>query len=155
MMRLQDGVTHFARRMDGGVGLRLARLWRNWGKVLGELSEMARPLGRRRTALVIGCEDALVMQELSFFESEVLHRVHEFLGEECFDKVRFELIEDRASLDMIEAPTVQRARRPLLRPENLGGVQRLWKDESAIGRSYRAYVALMSGLENAGGEGER
>ncbi|MGE4557754.1 MAG: DUF721 domain-containing protein [Desulfovibrionaceae bacterium] len=155
MVRLQEGVNRFARRLDGGLGLRLARLWRNWGEVLGELSEMARPLGRRRNALIIGCEDALVMQELSFFESEVLHRVHEFLGEECFDKVRFELIEDRTSLDTIEAPTVQRGRRPLLRPANLGEVQRLWEDESAIGRSYRAYVALMSGLKSAGGEGER
>jgi hypothetical protein len=152
-LRLDDGVRRMTEAMDGGLGMRLARLWRCWGEVMGDLSELARPLGRRRRTLIIGCEDAMVMQELSFFESETLDRIHEFLGEECFDNIRYELIEGRASLDMITTPSTVRSRPLPPRPRNLGGVRELMESDSAIGRSYRAYVALMTGREDSGREG--
>ncbi len=151
--RIGEGIGALTKRLDGGLGLRLAALWRHWGEVLGQFAEMARPLGRKRRTLILGCEDAMAMQELTFVEEEILERVHEFLGEECFDKVRFDLIEGRASLDMIKPPKVIRGERRLPRPANLGGVRELLDNETAIGRSYRAYVALMHGRGAPGGEG--
>ncbi len=46
----------------------LIRLWKNWEHVLGEnLAKLAKPLGTNKKTLIIGVEDSLLMQELTFF----------------------------------------------------------------------------------------
>lgn len=81
----------------------LQRLWDNWETALGaELANMAQPLGHRRApkggeparqglTLLLGAEDAMLLQELRFRGEEILERVNGFLGRACFCEVQVSL----------------------------------------------------------------
>ena len=50
---------------------RLSLLWQNWEPVMGpELAPLALPLGRHKDILLIGAEDAMLMQELHLMSGE-------------------------------------------------------------------------------------
>lgn len=73
---------------------RLAALWENWNKVLGEdLAAMAIPLGSKGQTLVLRCDNAIQMQELHFLADDILERVNDFLQTIYFDKVHLTLAE--------------------------------------------------------------
>lgn len=86
----------------------LQNLWDNWETALGaELAELARPLGHRErrqkaddagthgtargAVLLLGAEDAMLLQELRFRGGEILARVNGFLGQAYFSEVRVSL----------------------------------------------------------------
>lgn len=80
----------------------LQSLWDNWEMVLGpELAAIAQPLGHHgdgkgasaggRPALLLGAEDAMLLQELRFRGEEVLERVNGFLGQAYFCEVKVSL----------------------------------------------------------------
>ena len=80
----------------------LQSLWDNWEKVLGpELAAIAQPLGHHgdgkgasaggRPALLLGAEDAMLLQELRFRGEEILERVNGFLGHAYFCEVKVSL----------------------------------------------------------------
>ena len=59
---------------------KLSRLWRSWDAVLGpDLAPLARPLGHHDDKLLIGAEDAVLLQELYYMGPEIVRRVNEFL----------------------------------------------------------------------------
>lgn len=136
-------VDHFLEHMDSKGSRRLVRLWRNWGTVLPpEIAKLARPLGHRGTTLLLTSDDPVVTQELSYFSDEILSRVNGFLGQEVFDKVRFELLEGRVPLDgkpeRAKAPTG-----PLReKPSNLGAILEEMDQDTPLGKCYRAYLGL-------------
>lgn len=127
----------------------LARLWRNWDKVVDPyIAQMVRPLKTRKKTLVMGAEDTLIMQELHFLSPEILGIVNRYLGEEVFDKVVFELISGKIPLDRDTGGTESKgtmAGQPAPAPGKLGTLQHLLESDSAIGRSYRAYVRRFAG----------
>lgn len=82
----------------------LQRLWDNWETALGaELAALAMPLGQRAgrsparagdregATLLLGAEDAMLMQELRFRGDEILARVNAFLGHPYFGGVQVSL----------------------------------------------------------------
>ncbi|MBD5626603.1 MAG: DUF721 domain-containing protein [Desulfovibrio sp.] len=86
----------------------LQNLWDNWEAALGaELAELARPLGHRDgrkkeesgshgpegvgAVLLLGAEDAMLLQELRFRAEEILARVNGFLGQAYFSEVLVQL----------------------------------------------------------------
>lgn len=82
----------------------LQRLWDNWESALGaELAALAMPLGHRAArpsaraggregaTLLLGAEDAMLMQELRFRGDEILARVNAFLGRPYFSAVQVSL----------------------------------------------------------------
>lgn len=149
-------------RLDARGGLKLVRLWRAWSELLGpELAPLMRPLGHRERTLILATEDPVVAQEASFLAPLVLDKVHEFLGEEVFDKVHFELLSGRVPLDVQTAPAPAPSPVRPRRPGNLGGLTALLEGDSPVARCYRAYVRLFAGQENeptpagAGGHDER
>ncbi len=117
---------------------RLARLWSNWGMVMGgELALSARPLGRRGRILLVGGEDALVLQELSLQRDEMLERANAFMDEAFFTDVHVSLGLGRLPLDALPLnPTLRRARAPL--PVLSGPPLR---GDDAVARSYAAFAA--------------
>jgi hypothetical protein len=123
--------------------LQIARLWVNWSRIFGEnVSGMARPLGTRKRTLVIGAQDAVALQELSFYSEEILDRIRDFLGWQPFDKVSFELLQSKIPLDEVR---VQHSyRRPSL-PDRSDLKQA--EDEpdrgSVVDSCYRAYVEMV------------
>lgn len=140
-----DRVFDLLKTMGGDLPPRLSRLWKAWPDLVGpDLAAMARPLGHRRRSLILGGEDPIVLQELSFFAGEFLDKANAFLGEEFFDKVLFELIHGRASLDSERPPVGTLPRPKLTKIKNLGKLDYISESESALGRCYRAYVRLMA-----------
>jgi hypothetical protein len=139
-------------RLGGSDRVRLVALWRAWSEVLGShLAEMAKPLGSRGRTLVLGADEPLVMQELGFLAPEILARVNAFLGQEHFDKVVFELIDGRIPLDGIgERASASDHPRPKA-PQALGGLEHLLRSDSAVARSYQAYVRRFVGERDTGG----
>jgi|MTBAKSStandDraft_2_1061841.scaffolds.fasta_scaffold00007_40 hypothetical protein len=149
-------------RLDAKGGLRLVRLWRAWRELLGpELAPLMRPLGHRERTLILATEDPVVAQEASFLAPLVLEKVHEFLGEEVFDKVHFELLSGRVPLDEQTAPAPAPSPARPKKPGNLGGLTALLEGDSPVARCYRAYLRLFAAQENeptptgAGGHDER
>lgn len=85
----------------------LQNLWDNWEAALGaELAELARPLGHHEArqkqgagspareggaVLLLGAEDAMLLQELRFRGEEILARVNGFLGQVYFSEVQVQL----------------------------------------------------------------
>lgn len=82
----------------------LQHLWDNWETALGaELAALAMPLGQRAgrpssragdregATLLLGAEDAMLMQELRFRGDEILARVNAFLGHPHFAAVQVSL----------------------------------------------------------------
>lgn len=120
----------------------LLRLWEMWEMVMGkDLSEIAVPLGHRDTVLIVGGEDHLVLQELTYAAPEILERVRAFMDREFFQRVELQLMMGRTPLNCIqlEAYAVEP---PLSRPEPLGGLFGLLNPKSPIGRCYTAYVRM-------------
>ena len=141
--RVQSVLERLLPGMDEHGSLKLVRLWRGWSQVLGpDLAEMARPLGRRGTTLLLASEDPVAVQELAYFAPEILERVNGFVGEEVFDKVRFEMLDGRVPLDRREADPGDRPGLPLRKPNNLGKLGDTIPADSPIGRCYRAYVRM-------------
>ncbi len=65
----------------GRERLVLARLWKEWDSIMGEdVAPLARPLGHRHQTLLLGAEDNLAMQELTFHAPEVLRRANAFMA---------------------------------------------------------------------------
>ncbi len=124
----------------------LVKLWKNWDRVVGtSIANMARPLGKRGNTLLIGVEDSVVMQELSFYSEEFLKKIEKFLGWQPFDKVKYKLLEDKTPLTELD---------PLVTERSLiaGGGQEVLPTEigklslpesSSVGRAYNAYLRLV------------
>ena len=130
------------RRMGNGdvdAKQMLRQLWLNWDMVMGpELAGLAFPLGHRKETLLVGGEDNLVLQELSFQTEEILERVNAFMGRPTFSRVELQLSLGRTPLTAIPAITPSERAQPVLqRPPGLTGTLKLASD-SPVGRFYEA-----------------
>lgn len=130
--------------------LRLAAMWKNWPDIVGtDVAELAKPLGHKRTTLLLGVEDAVAMQEASFHAPRILRSVNTSLGETFFDKVHLDLIGARTSLDAV-ARLLSGHRVAVSRslagnnatPGNLGKIGSDFFGLPTLERCYRAYVRL-------------
>lgn len=132
-----------------GREMDVARIWRSWPEIIGpRLAEMARPLGRRRGALIIGVEDSLVMQELTFFSEQIRERVGDFLGWQPFDKVKFELLEDRTPLNEVQVRHEARLPEQHLPEEGeVGALLDVLPSDTTFRSCYEAYLRMIKALQ--------
>ncbi len=137
-----EAMTEFVSTLDGKNKLRLAKLWKAWPDLMGELAEFAKPLGHRKTTLILAAEDSVAAQELTYFAPEILLRINSFFGEEVFDKVLFELLNGRVPLGGYELQRTHFQRAKVKNPGNIGGMKDKFDPESAVGRCYLKYVRL-------------
>lgn len=132
----------------------LQSLWDNWEKVLGpELAAIAQPLGHQgdgkgvpsgaRAALLLGAEDAMLLQELRFRGEEILERVNGFLGQAYFCEVKVSLPLGRSapvrSREPAPRPGEEEAREePAARGVFLAGMD----GDSPVARCYARFAGL-------------
>lgn len=127
-------------QLKADTPFRLARLWHDWARVVGdEAAALAHPLGRRKRTLRLGVEDGAAMQETTFYAAHILDAANSFLGEVFFDKVQCELLMGKTPLDAIGRE--REFKRMPQRPANLGNALRYMDPDSPVARSYRAYLA--------------
>ena len=139
---VSDALPRFLNGLDRSGGRDLVRLWRSWDELLGDVAQMARPLGHRGGRLVLAADDPIVMQEAHYLGPMILERVNGFLGKEVFDKVVFELLNGRVPLDGEVRPEAPEPPRKLKKPETLGSLNDKLDPDSPVGRCYRAYQRL-------------
>ncbi len=143
LLPASEGLKHVLEKLGGDEVGRLFQLWRNWKMVMGpELAPLAVPLGHRDATLLVGAEDNLALQELSFQTPEILERVNAFMDTPFFRRVELHLLLGRTSLDI--PPLLQPADRIRPAPSHPPGLQgRLHLDpESPVGRCYAACLRL-------------
>lgn len=123
---------------------KLSRLWRSWDAVLGpDLAPLARPLGHHDDKLLIGAEDAVLLQELYYMGPEIVRRVNEFLQEDFFTAVKVSLMLDHQDLDA-PSPVLERSvGRPKEEvPAPSGASLGLMDPESAVARCYARFLGM-------------
>ncbi len=136
---VQRAMPAFLDKLDTTGGMILIQLWRAWDELMGEMAPLARPLGHRGKKLILAAEDPMVMQEAQFLAPLILEKINGFFGEEFFDKVTFELLNDRVPLDgEIRLEAVEPPRK-LKKPNGLGDLEEELDPDSSIGKCYRAY----------------
>jgi hypothetical protein len=129
----------FLDRLDTTGGFALVRLWRAWDDIMGDMAQFARPLGHRRTTIILAADDPIVMQEAQYLAPMLLQKINAFLGEEVFDKIVFELLNGRVPLDGAIRPEAPEPPRKLKKPKKLGDLNEELDPDSPVGRCYRAY----------------
>ena len=144
-IRLAEGLNDFISAFDKKGSAELTELWRHWDMVMGEeLAALARPLGHNNDILVVGADDHLAQQELSFQTEEILERVNAFLDKPRFTGVRLTLIQGRTILDNpIRDRFARREREPLFpppNPEKVGALLDRFDPDTPLGRCYRRFV---------------
>lgn len=162
---LREALLALLERMGGAperAGLQ--SLWDNWEMVLGpELAALAQPLGHHgdgkgasgggRAALLLGAEDAMLLQELRFRGEEILERVNGFLGQAYFCEVKVSLPLGRSapvrSREPAPLPGREEAREgPAARGVFLSGMDR----DSPVARCYARFAGLTGAAGTKVGE---
>lgn len=146
---------------DRRLQWRLAKAWSSWREIVGpDIADMAKPLGRNKSTLLLGVEDPMVMQELHFHAPAILVAVNSALGEKLFDKVRLDLLGGRSSLAAIAEEInaeLAKGRKKFARssPESYPGLASNGSGHSenrfagvpALARCYRAYVRTLARMK--------
>ena len=130
--------------LGSGEKLMQVRLWQNWDMVMGEdIAPLAWPLGARNDTLIVGGEDNLALQELSFMTPEILERVNAFMDAPVFNRVELRLVMGDKPLD--RPPDIQpstRFRPAPPRPRDLGAHLEDMRPDSPVARCYAAYLRM-------------
>ena len=141
MRKLDEVLNKLVSRPDFAPATRLAAILQCWREVVGEdMAGLARPLGHRGKTLLIGCEDPVIMQELSYMAPDILEMVNAKFNEQVFDNVQFDLLANKVPLDevKVDPPLFQPPSRFV--PTSLGHLELLRGLDTPLGRAYAKYV---------------
>ncbi len=142
LRRLSESLDRFVAEKEANCRRNFVEVCRRWVSIVGpETAELVRPLGHRRRDLLLGADDPVAMQEMLFAAPEILSLVNAALGHEAFDRVRFDLLGDRVSLDALRATPPRFSTPPTERPAHLGGLLGKLDPNTPVGRCYAKYVA--------------
>jgi hypothetical protein len=142
LRRLSECLDGFVTRGEAGARRQFVEVCRRWEAIVGvETAALVRPLGHRRRELLLGTEDPVAMQEMVFAAPEIVSLVNAALGQDVFDKVRFDLLGSRVSLDALRAEAPRFSVPPELCPAQLGGLSGKLDPATPVGRCYAKYVA--------------
>ncbi|HEU6436048.1 MAG TPA: DUF721 domain-containing protein [Nitratidesulfovibrio sp.] len=147
MKTIGEALRGFLERRGAPERMRLVRLWENWDMVMGtDIAVLAYPLGHRKRILLVGAEDNMAMQDLTFLTPEILERVNAFMDDVSdgpyFERVEVHLLQRRTPLDEVRVTRSAPPPRVPPRPDNLGGLLGAFDPESPVGRAYASYVRM-------------
>ena len=133
----------FLSRRGLNLEMQIAEVWKQWPRIIGPgLQELVRPVGKRKRTLRLGAANSLVMQECSFYSEQILEKVAACLGWQPFDKISFELLENKVCLDevFVGCDFQTQAVAP---PDALGGLLDAVPEDSPVGSCYRSYLRML------------
>ncbi len=137
---------HLKNSLDAGLPFKMVSLWRNWAQVVGpEVGELAWPLKHTKRTLVLGCEDAMAMQEASYYGDWILQQVNAYLKFDCFKKVQLELLRGRQPLNECFGQLIVGRELKKTIPTPPPGLRTLNKvpaEDTPEGRAYRSYLKI-------------
>ncbi len=131
----------FLKRIGKPEQVLLTRLWQHWDMVMGpDIACLAWPLGSKNGVLLVGGEDAMSMQEISYMHHEILERANAFMGSAFFSAVKVRLSLDKTPLHEAVLPRA-------IHKVHLGPPQKLsgkylasMPSDSPVARCYARYV---------------
>ncbi|MCF8109124.1 MAG: DUF721 domain-containing protein [Desulfohalobiaceae bacterium] len=123
--------------------MQIAEVWKQWPRIIGPgLQDLVRPVGKRKRTLRLGAANSLIMQECSLYSEQILDKIAACLGWQPFDKISFELLENKVCLDQVfvgcDFQTYTAAP-----PEILGGLLDAVPEDSPVGSCYRTYLRML------------
>lgn len=122
------------------IRARLTALWQCWPVVMGpELAPLAMPLGQHKGMLLVGAEDAMLLQELQMQANELLERANAFMGEDFFSSVRLSLALGKPRLDRAPSPLPAPLRLPAPPPPS-GVLLSQMDADSPVARCYARFA---------------
>ncbi len=134
----------FVRSQDKAENFTLVRLWEHWDRLFGpDMAALICPLGRSGDTLLLGAEDAIVIQEFTCFSDQILAKVNGFLGKPMFRHIHIALLQGRSPLNKTLVTTPSPRPAPP-RPTRLGTPGTLPDDASPVARAYRTYVRFFT-----------
>ena len=114
MKPIADALKEYLNARGAKNQFQLARLWENWEMVMGpDLAALAFPLGQRKGILLVGAEDNMAAQDLSYMSPEILERVNAFMDGPFFNRVEVHLLFGRTPLDTTRVVVPPSSRVPL------------------------------------------
>ncbi len=138
---VQTTLDRFMQHLGMPEKRQIIELWRHWSMVMGhEIASIAWPLGSKNNILMVGGEDALSLQEISYMQFEILERANAFMGKEYFNALKVSLSLDKTPLNVVCQHT--KAPSPNLLPHEVLHGEYL-KDMPAthpVARCYAHYV---------------
>ncbi len=109
---------------------------------------MAKPIGSKGTTLFIGVEDSILMQELSFYSSDILEKINKFFGNQPFDKIKYKLLEDRTPLDIVvKELREKRSKYNVYIPNKVGKLINTIPENNPVYRAYKSYIKLIAHIK--------
>jgi len=150
MKKASEIIPDIIDKKGGREKFALIRLWKNWEKVLGkELAQLARPIGTKEKTVIIGVEDSILMQELTFYAPDILKKINQFLGNELFDKITFKLLEEKTPLDSIVLEKKEKQGKHKIKiPEIVGYLKHTIPPQSPVYKAYIKYVECIEEIKN-------
>ncbi len=97
---IRIALERFLRRVGKPEYILLNNLWQHWQMVMGpDIGSLASPLGSKHGILLLGGEDAMTLQDISYMQHEILERANAFMGQEYFTGIKVHLTLDKSPLD--------------------------------------------------------
>lgn len=142
LRRLSESIGRFVADQEAASRRSFVEACRRWEEIVGpETAQLVRPLGHRRRELLLGADDCVAMQEMVFMAPEIVSLVNAALGQDAFDRVRFDLLGSQISLDALRTEAPRFSTPPVRRPARLGDLAGILDSASPVGRCYAKYVA--------------
>lgn len=112
----------------------------SWDQIVGsEMAALVKPLGQKNKTLILGAQDGIVIQEITFASQQIIDMINDFCGSDIFDKLRVELLKGRTPLDkkLVYTPHISI---PVKKPRHLGNLKGFMSEDSPVARCYSRYV---------------
>ncbi len=147
--RSAQSAGEMARRFLAGLAARsgcpeqekLVELWRNWSAIMGpDIAALGEPMGHSGKRLLVGTDDSMAMQELSYLRADILERANAFMEEPFFSEVRFSLQGQGKTLSGSGESSAPPGEKPWSAAR--GTFLHLMDPDSPIARCYRAWSSL-------------
>ncbi len=138
---IRIALERFLKRIGKPEQMLLIQLWQHWEMVMGaDITALAWPLGSKNRVLLVGGEDAMSIQEISYMHHEMLERANAFMGSDYFIDVKARLSLDKKPLHALTLP--QKAQRVSLEaPHPLSGKYLdSMPQDSPVARCYATYL---------------